>query len=243
MPSPLKRKRDTSSSSAYNTPVRVSVPTAAKVMTEAQVKAYFSKVLRQRGLTPEIKFRTSALSGSAVTAGGSVDCLCVIDQGTEDYQRVGDRIGIKSLEIRGYVSSGNTLPYDQVSLAVFIDKQINGAASALTVNVGSTTAAPFMYYSGGAPAGSALVRNQDWKERFTIKTHRQVHANQQSPTLPYEVANFTIKINFKTPLMVEYSTSAATVAAVSTNGLMFGYSNISGGSTISYIAQIAYVDV
>lgn len=243
MPSPLKRKRQESYSSSYQTPTKVTVATKAQVPTLAQMQAYMSKVLRQRGLTPEVKFRLAAQSGAAVTAGGSVDCLCVIDQGTDDFQRVGDRVGIKSLELRGYISSGSTFTYEQVSLAVFIDKQINGAASPLAVNIGSTAAAPFFYYSSGAPAGAALVKNEDWKERFTIKTHRQVHANQQFAAAPYNVANFTIKINFKVPLMVEYSTGAASVAAVSTNGLMFGYSDISGGSTISYVAKIAYVNL
>lgn len=235
---PAYKKSKSSTSSTV-----VKVPTYSRVPTENEMKAYVAKVLRTRGLNPEVKWRTSVLSGSAVNASGSVDCMCLVDQGPDDFQRIGDRIAIKQLEIRGYVSSGATFTYDQVSLAVWIDKQVNGAATPLATAVGSTTAAPFTYYSLGAPASAALVRNQDWKDRFTVKYHVQRHANQQFASGPYEVADIVIVINFKNPLIVEYSTPNANVAAVSSNGLFFGYGDISGGSTISYISQIAFIDV
>lgn len=241
---PAQKRRRTGESTS-SSQVKVAVPTTAKVFTEAQTKAYIAKVLKQRGLNaPEVKFRISVISGQALSAGGSVDCLCVVDQGTDDFNRIGDKIGIKSLEIRGFISSGAAFTYDQCTMAVWVDKQINGAATPMNVNIGSTVAAPFFYYNAGAPGGSAVVPNRDWSERFVIKSHKQVHANQQFAAAPYQVSNFTTKITWKTPLVVEYSTGAATVAAVSTNGLMFGYSNISGGNTtISYIAEITYVDV
>lgn len=221
----------------------VGVTTTASVPTESQMKKYVSKVLRTRGLKPELKYRFALASASAMSASGAADCLCTMDQGTDDIQRVGDRILIKFVEITGFIQSTGAANFDQVQLAVYVDKQINGSASNFLVATSSTTASPFQYYNVASPLGAAIVVNEDFKKRYTIKEWKQMHGNQQVGSTAWQVCSFKIRVNFATPLLVEYNTSGGTVAAVQTNGLMFGYSNLNGNtSSISYLAKIGFVD-
>lgn len=65
---------------------------------------------------------------------GNFTLLNAIDSGSNEYQRVGRKISMRSVAIRGFVKfaqAGSTPSFDFLRLILFYDRQPNGAAPAL----------------------------------------------------------------------------------------------------------------
>lgn len=211
---------------------------------ESRTKRVVNKVLRYKGIIPEVKFIYTIVSGTALTTAGVMDSLVLIAQGNDENNRQGDRISVRSIEIRGYIANTGAANYEQATVALLNDRQPNGAIPAFSVATTATTASPFSQYTGGSPSGGAMMKNLNWARRFSIYRQGQYARSQSFLNGGYIVKNFTIRKNFKQPLTVEYSNTTGAIGSVGTNNICFGYSNINGSSgVIYYVARVSYTDV
>lgn len=228
--------------SSYSSSKRARIGSKALIPTKKAVDREISRMLRVRGLNPELKFFYTTATATAFAGSGIVDCLVSIAQGSDETNRIGDRIKVKRIEIRGYVQSGNQ-PFDQASCALVIDRQMNGTVPPMNVSTTATTAAPFVYVSTGAPSGGAILKNDNWAKRFKILKQDQFAANQQIAATGYVEKGFVYTANFKYPLDVEFSNTTGASTSVATNAILFCYSNVGGSTSVmNYVAKVSYFD-
>lgn len=114
-----------------------------------------------KGIGRELKAFDLALSQSAFTTAGVFTLLNVPVNGAEIYQRVGRKIYMKSLHLRGaVVSLATSIQQDLVRIIVFYDSQPNAAASNLATLLQDSNAA-------AATSGTSGI-NLNNRERFKI---------------------------------------------------------------------------
>lgn len=218
---------------------------------EAKVKRMVSKILRMRGLTPEVKYFTYSLTSNMSNSVGNLDFLLNgLTQGVDETNRIGDHINIMSIEIRGYIQNGGGAAFDAITYALVIDKQINGSITGAAALPTSTTAAPFFYNTNAA--GAAWVKNENWDKRFKILKQVQKAGNQQvvyvtggTTVQPesYVVCDFVLFHKFTSPLRVEYLNSTGASTSVATNAPVFCYGNTAGNtSSMNYQVIVRYTD-
>lgn len=164
----------------------------------------------------EMKFFDTALSFSfdATAEVPNSGQLCLVPQGATQSTRVGRKITIKSLEIKGSIGSGsgNKASCDITHLYVVLDKQCNGAA-ATYADVFDTTL--------NAASTGTHMRNMANIGRFVVLKHfiskiQPVTGGAVAETA--EGADFTyVQFFKKMNLPVEYSGNSAPVPEVITN--------------------------
>lgn len=216
-----------------------------KLHSDADVKRLLAKMLRTRGISPEVKFFTTIISGVTLNSTvGAMTSLNLVAQGTDENNRIGDRIRIKSVEIRGNIASTNNL--ENGFLALLCDKQPNGAAPAMCSDFNSTSVTPYNASSTVPPLAACPLRNRNAAKRYTYYREKQWSANQPVAAAQYMTTGptgFTFKKTFSTPLEVEFSNTTGVITSVGTNNLLFAYSSYVGAnSSISFYAQIQFTD-
>jgi hypothetical protein len=89
--------------------------------------------------TPELKYKDREHEFVQVDADGEIDSsLNIVAQGDGPSERIGRKIVIKKINIRGYVSwespsiSSPENTYDQLRLIIYLDKQCNGTAATVS---------------------------------------------------------------------------------------------------------------
>lgn len=165
------------------------------------------------------------LTGGVTYAGTLIDpttqlCLNGIGQGSGQTQRIGKRIVIHSIQVRGdiYIPAASTIPLEHpvnVHLALFLDKQTNAAIPD-----------PDQVYVN--PAGSLLgntnaLRNLEYSSRYTVLAYRRFtmsHDNLWDGTnLSTRGSAATFDIIKKLKLPVQYLDANATIASITDNSL------------------------
>jgi len=108
----------------------------------------------------ELKAFDLAQIATSMSTAGVFTLLNVPENGPELYQRVGRRIYMKSVHIRGTVLAAATTTQDYGRIIVFYDSQPNGAAPTLAALLADSNA-------GHATAVTSEI-NLDNRERFKI---------------------------------------------------------------------------
>lgn len=169
----------------------------------------------------------------AVNTTGSITLLNGMARGTTALTRIGQKINIKSIEIRTVNFATLSTGINQVHRMFIVqDKQCNGAAPTISQILAST--------------GTFAPRNLENRKRFRIMWDKFFVVG---PTAN-ENAN-VVQVGYKKfrgrGLTVDYNTgNAGTVADISTNSLHFVvFGNIAAGTTAgecSFYIRIRYTD-
>lgn len=226
----------------------------ARTTKPTATKRSIMGVLRSLGMQPETKYFDSAQQSLAVVAAGTMNTInALIPQGQTDNERIGSKIAITGLEIRGYLILGTTTSQQGATIYLFLDKQPNGAFPSAAITTTLNTSSTAVFQAGGATSnGSILLKNCQVSERFKILHNKNVvHSNYMSLTsadvqsFGQSASNpFYINKRFKKPIITEYSASTGAITDISTNNLVFGAAEATGGTfTMRYLARVYYHDV
>lgn len=94
------------------------------------------KVVRKRGLVrrlgQEINFVDTAAASREMSTTGAISLLATIAQGAAQTQRIGRKIVLKSIQVRGSVYTGTTTVTSKVSWIIVYDKRPTGVLPAIT---------------------------------------------------------------------------------------------------------------
>lgn len=220
-------------------------------------------VPRAVGLLPmtEIKYTDQFLNAGTVTAStdwtgteldpATTNCLFAPAPGTAINQRVGRRVNMKSLKIRGFVNvpaqTNQTVADDgaNVRLVVYQDKQTNGA-QAQGEDVLTTASAAAVVANSAFMNLANLGKFKVWKDKIITLS---------SPSLTYDGTNveqsgiikpFKIFIKFTKPIPVHFNaTGGSTVADIVDNSfhVIAQCSSAALVPNISYTCRVGYTDV
>lgn len=180
----------------------------------------------------EWKFLDQSLTLNVDTT-GTITLLNGLAPGTSASQRVGTKIAIRSLELRGRSTVASGAGIDQGCRFFFLlDKQSNGAAPA---------AGDFL-----APATYLGMRNLANRKRFKIL---QDYFYPLSASGEDESArHFKVYIKFRRPLIVDYNAgTAGSIADIASNGLfLITLGSVAAGGTAAFLlctVRMRYTDM
>lgn len=196
-----------------------------------------------RGRTPASTYQPRAPQGEwkylDVSLNGSVDStgayllLNGLVPGTGATQRVGMKITIKSLELRGYWGVTPATGVDQIArYAIVLDKQPNGATPAV----------------GNHLLANNVLSPRSLTQRKRYKTLLDKTRAFNATAEPGSFAPFYYYMKLSRPLVVDYNSgTAGTVADISSNALyLYTVSTQAAGVTASLIygyCRIRYTDM
>ncbi len=194
---------------------------------------------RYSGRQPEAKFFNTVVSDAVVTTTMVISNLTVVPEGNGESERVGRKINIKSIHVRGSLTLPSTTTMADTSDVVICmlvqDTQTNGAAFAATDlldtdgftsfrNLANSTRFRILYKKiyalkiyGAAPSGAALVSGEDVR---------------------------AININKRVNIPMEYDNSASTgaIGTVRSNNVYWVTQSSAGISGTALTARIRYTD-
>jgi len=130
----------------------------------------------RRGRAPEQKYQDVVLTLAASTGSASATlatgCITQVGTGTDVNQRIGRKILVKSIQIKGDVSLGaGATPQDVFHIYVVQDTQANGAYATISD----------VFNTAGTYIGHAM-RNLANSSRFKILAHRFVDMDANALT-------------------------------------------------------------
>lgn len=210
--------------------------------------------------TGELKFLDLIVNNvSAITTDNgtiSIDSLNTVKQGTQPSERIGRKIFIKRLQIRGAVRlpESNDAPAGQnhghrVRMIVYLDKQCNGAVAKPEDILQSTTTA-----SGASVpllVGVDSYRNMEFIDRFRVIYDKTWTINRMTNLdgtvlTPQVYKSFNMGKNMN--LEVIYNTTDGTIGGIQSNniGVMWlvdeSFNNIAGAVELDYYSRIRFTD-
>jgi len=177
-------------------------------------------------------------AATTVAAAGTImsDSLNAMAQGAAETQRIGNRIKLTSVHLRGKVilpPSALTAVEDTVRILILLDRQANGAAPAVT-DVLTT-------------ADYRAFNNMNNKGRFQTLVDETIDLCYQTgvnATPAYAAVSKSFMMNKKgLGISLMYSTSTPGIADVRTNNIVVLAISSGGVATLEYIARIRYDDV
>lgn len=128
-----------------------------------QAKTFFKK--SDAGL-PELKFIDTTKAATAVATAGTIfnSSLLLMQEGTSDSTRIGNKITVKSVMLRGSVFANAQVDANETSnvvrIIVYLDRQANGATAAVTDILASANWRSF--------------NNLDNKDRFRTLAEKEI---------------------------------------------------------------------
>lgn len=189
----------------------------------------------------EFKFLDTTKASTVVAATGTVlnDTLCAIPEGAGESSRVGRKVSVTKLDIRGWVqlaNGTNEAQTDLIRIIVYLDKQSNGAA-ATTAQLLETT-------------DYLAFRNLENKDRFRVLHDYTMEFNRQAAAYDGTTDQYAaIKHNFflskkftSNPIILQYSASTPSVADLTSNNIGVIAITESGLASIQYVARLRYTD-
>lgn len=218
----------------------------------------------------ETKYVDGALSAQAISeattwVGSELDpnaptqTLFAPEQGTQVYQRIGRKVSLFKLSIRGVIT--NTALSDQadvvsspaVRIIVYMDKQTNGTQSqgedvmalgdVADTNVADTTELAFSSFQNVKNFGRfRVLKDVIYRPRIvTAVTDGASTSSQNTSQIP-----FKLNIKFRKPVQVRFdlsSTSGSIADIVDNSFHMIGLKSGAGfASTITYVCRGYYKD-
>ncbi len=188
-------------------------------------------VLRQ----PEVKHLDFVLL-TAVTSSGVIELVNGVLIGTSNSSRIGNKIHIHKVMIRGFSFLTDTTDDGDVVRLLLVEDRSAAGTTPTVANVLDTVS-------------TSSFKNQNTMNRFNfIWDHRFAWDSRsvavENPPTTF-VQKHTIFEGFKrTNIVTEYTSSVVTFAAISTSSIfLLSLSNEAGAITISGRVRISYTDV
>lgn len=147
---------------------------------------------------------------TATTTGTVVSSLLAIPQGTTEVTRVGGKINVCNINMRGQVRglTATGVP-GAVRWMLILDKQCNGAAPAVTDILTSAAINSFL--------------NMDNVDRFQVLKDKMIVNNfgAISPTPLWYLNTVLVKCNYKCNIPIHYSSTTGAIAEIKSNNLIW----------------------
>lgn len=241
-----KKKRDRPQPAAYGQRHMAFVPRTMGPMAVTERK-YFDTYISAVAMVASVDWTGTELDPTA----GAVNCLFYPTEGAALNQRVGRKVSVVKLQMRGMINVTNQTNQTasdaaaSVRLVLYIDQQTNG-----TMAQGED----IMNASAAANALNTVCSMQATKNfgRFRVLTDKTLVI--QNPNMVWDGTNveqgglikpFKITIKFKKPVVVRYNgTNGGTIADVIDNSFHFlgTCSAISLAPTMTYECRVVYKD-
>jgi len=188
-----------------------------------------------------MKFFDTTKTSTVVDATGTIlnSSLNLVPQGDTESERIGRKIVLKNINMRGQVridvadTEGTTI--ERVRLIVYLDKQCNGAAAGVTDILETASINSF--------------NNLSNKSRFRILADRTIDLVSQAGAYNGSGAVFgrdvaTLNLYKKCHLPIEFDNSATTGAITTIRSYNVGVLGVStaGLVNIEYTTRIRYTD-
>lgn len=187
----------------------------------------------------ELDFVDTAIAAQAISTTPFLVLLNGLAPGTGDNQRLGRRIQMKSIELKGYIQPDTATTTSVERFAIVQDMQPNAAAPTFAgANDG--------IYDAATPIA---LRNISNKSRFKVLWDSGLITNVSTVTAPTASNAITTMEHYrKIDIPVQYNAgTAGTIADIQTNSLYFvGIGNIAAGTgdvTLVANIRIRYDDV
>lgn len=172
------------------------------------------------GMTGELKSLDIPNTTYSLTTTRTVTPINIINTGTSFFNRIGRKIHVKSIHLRGYLAeSGNALAApDYLRIALVYDKQINGVTASWSDIWQETDLA------GAQTTNTTSQVNLNNRDRFQILKEWKIHTPGQNATPSIFVdedccVTGSIEAYLKTNLEVQYKADAGLVTDLATGGL------------------------
>lgn len=189
---------------------------------------------------PELKFKDTTYALNTPNAAGTItnDTLAALSEGNTDQTRIGNKINVKSIMLRGRALIDNTAAAantsDVLRIIVYLDRQANGATAAVTDILATGNWRSFnnldnndrfrtlcewtcsLNVGGATPSGGAYVFGRKTKEFFLKAKLGQ---------------------DFK------YKGNAGTVADLASSNIGVLAISAQGTVQLEYIARLKFVDI
>lgn len=152
--------------------------------------------------------------------------------GTAANQRIGMKVMIRSIEIRLWLNSINSIN-TLARIALVLDKQSNGAPGA----------AADVWDNKASPLNVVTIRNLANRKRFKIMWDKTMSMSTQEP-----VDYYHLYMKLRKPIVTEYNAGVAgTIADICSNSLyLYSWSNDNTGAnevTYTFVARVRYTDM
>lgn len=202
-------------------------------------KKRFDNLLKQAGATnanrPVLKYKDTNQTFTSPTGSGQIGTsLCLVAAGDGEDQRGGNVIKVKSIMARGRVtlSNSNTAAEntDCARVMIYLDKQANGAAAAVT-DILQT-------------ASSLSFNRIDNRRRFIILMDKEFVMNMPEPgaaTLQHS-ACFQHYINLKEAIPIEFSSTSGVLTELFSNNIGMMVITKGGNANVEAVCRIRFTD-
>lgn len=183
-------------------------------------------------------FFDTTVAATTVAAAGTVlsPSLCLMQVGTAENSRVGNRVKITSIHVRGEITlppSAVAAVTEQVRIMVVLDRQSNGAAPTIVQILASADFRSF--------------NNMDNKGRFQTLAEEVVQMNYQTgvnATPAWAAFGAVLNMNKKgLGIGIQYGASTGAVTDLRTNNIAIVAISSAGAATVGYIARVRYEDL
>lgn len=199
-----------------------------------------NKFKRINASSAERKFKDTTKGSTAIASAGTIfnDTIIALSEGNTDSTRIGNRVNVKSVMLRGIVQLAAATDVANTSqvvrIIIYLDKQANGATASVTDILAS---ADFQSFN-----------NLDNSDRF--RTLAETTIDMMTPgavatgaAYTYGEFNQSFFLKAKVNLDFKYKGNAGTIADLASNNigvLVIGKSDALG--TCAYIARVRYTD-
>lgn len=178
----------------------------------------------------ERKYTDTALSAYEVDATGSVTLISVIPQGASQSQRIGRRVELRSIEVRGQVNAKSTTTVSCGRMILVYDRQPNKALAAVTDILESASYAAF--------------KKDENKNRFLILKDKafKVTGNQTAGQINDSGEQY-VKMFMKLPrgLITEYAAAGTGVIGdITTGALLVCFIGSTAAGTAAFQCQVGF---
>lgn len=209
--------------------------TSRPVNTKKVVNKAVNKLLNMEE-TKQAVTTISPAAGYASAQNPTIRYINHVAIGTGINQRVGQKIRLKKLTIRGSMANGSATGPSQARLVLFWDSQNNGTLPVNADLMQDTTAAT----NFNSPY---LITN---RKRFHVVYDKQFAFNNHGgSTDQAEVKKFKITKNFKKGHLIQYNTGTAATQADSVGGSFFSWfstDSAAGQPFLSWDVEYLYKD-
>jgi len=209
-------------------------------MKERQSRPLATKFKRVGASSAELKFKDTTKAQTALASAGTIfnDTLIGLSEGNTDSTRIGNRITVKSVMLRGNanlpVTAASTDTSQIVRIIVYLDRQANGATAA----VGDILAS----------ADYRSFNNLDNSDRFRTLAETTIDlklsgATETAGAYTYGETKKSFFLKAKLNLDFKYKGNAGSVADLSGNNIgVLVISETDALGTVGYIARVRYTD-
>lgn len=214
-----------------------------KMQKIAKGKARAPKRKRNRELPQELKFLDTLRATVAVSNTGTItnDTVCVVPQGTAQSERIGRKILIKSIHVKGqYILNASTTTatgWNKLRVIIYQDKQANGATATVAQLLDSPTCNSFRNLENSG----RFVYLHDETYSMNITAGAGVTGSLEG----WEGAEH-LALNKNCNIVMQYDDSVTTGALTSIRSNNIGIMCISNEATpamsIAYTVRIRYSD-